>query len=286
MPCGTDLICRVRSHSRTNGDRTEGAGLGGAGWHQSDLSCTVVLPEKRETALGCRCRSTERRSVLYGCTPAKRESVLDCKCRGTHQQICNCTVALPPKGRPYWAVGAGAPSHGSAVYGNTPARRETALGYRCRSTERRSALESPCWTASAGALVGRSATVRLHSRQKGDRTGLWVPGHRAADLRCTVTLPPKRRDRTQRVPGHRAVCLHCTVTLPPKGRPHQAVGAGAPSADLHCTVALPPKGRPYCMTATLLVDTATLALAPMGFMHCVTGTAVGHCDCDRFKIAK
>jgi len=179
VPCGTDLICRVRSHSRTNGDRTEGAGLGGAGWHQSDLSCTVVLPEKRETALGCRCRSTERRSVLYGCTPAKRESVLDCKCRGTHQQICNCTVALPPKGRPCWAVGAGAPSRGSAVYGNTPARRETALGCGCRSTERRSALYG-CTPAKRETVLGcrcrgtkpQICGVRLHSRQKGDRTGL------------------------------------------------------------------------------------------------------------------
>ena len=77
-------------------------------------------PAKRETVLGCRCRGTERRSALCGYTPAKRESVLDCKCRGTCWQICNCTVTLPPKGRPYWAVGAGAPSRRSAVYGHTP----------------------------------------------------------------------------------------------------------------------------------------------------------------------
>ena len=113
-------ICTVRLHSRQKGRPHWAVQV--PGHRAADLHCTVVLPPKRETVLGCtgagapssrselygytpakkgdrtglhRCRGTERRSALCGYTPAKRESVLGCKCRGTCQQICNCTVTLP-----------------------------------------------------------------------------------------------------------------------------------------------------------------------------------------------
>jgi hypothetical protein len=159
----------------------------------------------------------------------------------------HCTVVLPQKGGPYWVVGARAPISRSVLYGCTPAKRGTALGCRCHVASSRSELYG-CTPA-----------------KKGDRTGLKMPGHRSADLRCTVVLPQKGRPYSTvgaRAPssrselyvyaptkeGDRTVGARAPISrsklygYPPKGRPHWAVQVpGHRALDLLCTVTLPPK---------------------------------------------
>ena len=191
-------------------------------WHRSaDLHCTVVLPQKggphwvvgarapisrsalcgctpakRGTALGCRCHVASSRSELHGCTPAKKGDRAGLKMPGHRSADLRCTVVLPQKGRPYSTVGARAPSSRSELYVYAPTKEgDRAVGARAPISRSELYVYAP--TKEGDRAVGARAPIsrsKLYGYPPKGRPhwAVQVPGHRALDLLCTVTLPPKR----------------------------------------------------------------------------------------------
>jgi len=205
-------ICTVRLHSRQKGRPYWAVQV--PGHRAADLHCTVTLPPKRETVLGCMCQSTDQQICIVRLYSRRKGDRTGLYVPEHRSADLHCTVVLPPKRETaLGCTGAGAPISRSALYGCTPAKRGTVLGCRCQSTDQQICI------------------VRLYPRQKGDRTGLKMPGHRSADLRCTVVLPQKGRPYSTvgaRAPSSRSELYGCTPAKEGDRPVLGCTGAGAP----------------------------------------------------------